>query len=90
MSDVYANPDEMRQFAYHLRKLATDFIGLKDSTRAKMNYLNETWRDNENALFTQRFEQDLKPLDRLIETAEEYGNFLVRKASALDTYLNEK
>ncbi len=71
MSDVHGNPDEMRQFAYHLNKLAMDFRGLRDSTRAKMNHLNQSWRDNENTQFVQQFEQDVKPLEKLIDTAAE-------------------
>lgn len=90
MSDVHGNPDEMRQFAYHLKKLAMDFRGLKDSTRVKMNHLNQSWRDNENAQFAQQFEQDIKPLEKLIETAEKYSDFLKKKASKLDDFINTK
>lgn len=90
MSDVRGNPDEMRQFAYHLNKLAMDYRGLRDSTRAKMNHLSQSWRDKENAEFVQQFEQDLKPLDKLIDTAEKYSVFLKRKASKLDEVINTK
>lgn len=90
MADVHGNPDEMRQFAYHLNKLAMDFRGLKDATRAKMNHLCQSWRDNENAQFAQQFEQEIKPLEKLIQTAEEYSNFLKKKAATLDVYLNTK
>ncbi len=90
MADVHGNPDEMRQFAYHLNKLAMDLRGLRDSTRAKMNHLNQSWRDNENAQFVQQFEQDVKPLGKLIQTAEEYSIFLKKKAETLDLYLNTK
>lgn len=90
MSDVIGNPDEMRQFAYHLNKLAMDYRGLRDSTRAKMNHLSQSWRDKENAEFVQQFEQDLKPLDKLIDTAEKYSAFLKRKASKLDEVKNTK
>lgn len=90
MSDVIGNPDEMRHFAYHLNKLAMDYRGLRDSTRAKMNHLNQSWRDRENAEFVQQFEQDLKPLDRLIETAEKYSAFLKQKAAKLDEVKNIK
>jgi uncharacterized protein YukE len=90
MSDVHGNPDEMRQFAYHLNKLAMDFRSLRDSTRSKMNHLNQSWRDNENAQFAQQFEHDIKPLEKLIQTAEEYANFLKKKAATLDVYLSTK
>lgn len=90
MADVHGNPDEMRQFAYHLNKLAMEFRGLRDSTRSKMNHLNQSWRDNENAQFVQQFEQDVKPLEKLIDTAEKYSAFLKKKASKLDDFINAK
>jgi uncharacterized protein YukE len=90
MSDVIGNPDEMRQFAYHLNKLAMDFRGLKDSTRAKMNQLSQSWRDRENSEFVQQFEQDIKPLEKLIDTAERYSTFLKKKASKLDEVKNTR
>lgn len=90
MADVHGNPDEMRQFAYHLNKLAMDLRGLRDSTRAKMNHLNQSWRDNENVQFVQQFEQDVKPMEKLIETAEKYSAFLKKKASKLDEFINTK
>lgn len=90
MADVHGNPDEMRQFAYHLTKLGMDLRGLRDATRAKMNHLNQSWRDNENAQFVQQFEQDVKPLERLIETCERYSDFLKKKASKLDDFINTK
>lgn len=90
MADVHGNPDEMRTFANHLNKLATEFRALKDSTRAKMSHLGQSWKDNENAQFAQQFEHDIKPLERLIQTAEEYSNFLKKKAGTLDIYLNTK
>lgn len=90
MSQVDGDPDEMRQFASHLNRLADEFRSLKDSTRAKMNHLNQSWRDEENSQFVEQFEQDVKPIDKLIQTAEEYSNFLIKKASTLDIYLNTK
>jgi len=90
MSQVHGNPDEMRQFAYHLNKLSRDIRGLRDSTRVKMSHLNESWRDNENSQFVQQFEQDVKPMEKLIQTAEEYSNFLKKKAATLDAYLSTK
>ena len=90
MSDVIGNPEEMRQFANHLNKLAMDFRGLRDSTRAKMNHLNQSWRDKENTQFVQQFEQDVKPLEKLIETAEKYSAFLKRKAAKLDDVINTR
>lgn len=90
MAGAIVDPEELRKFSYHLQKISMDLRGLKDSTRVKMNHLNQTWKDQENAKFVQQFEQDMKLLDKLMHTAEEYSAFLKRKASSLDPYFNTK
>lgn len=90
MEGAIVNPEELKQFAYHLSKSAMDLRGIRDSTRAKMNHLNQSWRDNENQKFVQMFEQDMRPLERLMQTMDEYSNFLKRKAASLDPYFNTR
>lgn len=90
MPDVHVNPDELRQFAAHLKKLATELTALRNLTKAKANHLSQSWRDNENKQFAMQFDRDIKPIERLIKTAEEYSQFLKRKATAVDVYINTK
>jgi uncharacterized protein YukE len=90
MSDVHGNPDEIRQFARHLKKLANELSNLRNSTRSKMNHLNQSWRDKENAQFVEQFEKDIRPLAKLIKTSEKYSKFLEKKAKSLDNYLKTK
>ena len=90
MANVIVDPEEMRKFANYLLKLAMDLRTMKMETRYKMHHLNQSWRDNENARFVQQFEQELKPLDKLIQMAEDYRRFLLLKASTLDNYFNTK
>lgn len=90
MANAIIDPEELRKFSYHLQNVSRDIKGLKESTRAKMNHLNQTWRDNENSKFVQQFEQDIKQLDKLIHTAEEYANFLKRKADSTQPYFDSR
>lgn len=90
MAGAIVDPEELRKFSYHLQKVSMDLRGLKDSTKVKMNHLSQSWKDNENAKFIQQFEQETKMLDKLIHIAEEYSNFLKRKASSLDPYFNTR
>ncbi len=88
MTKIVIEPEELHRFAAHLMQFQMRLNELKTETRGKMNHLNETWRDQENAKFVQQFEQDMKPLEKLIHTAEEYSQFLKRKASSTDHYFN--
>lgn len=90
MSNVHANPEEMKQFAYHLNKFAMDLRGLKDVTKGKMSHLNQSWKDGENTQFMDKYEQAIKPMENLIQTLELYSAFLKKKASTLEVFLNTK
>lgn len=90
MSNVHGDPEEMKQFAYHLNKFAMDLRGLKDVTKGKMSHLNQSWKDKENAQFMEKYEQAIKPMENLIQTLEAYNAFLKKKASTLEVYLNTK
>ncbi len=87
MSDVRANPNDLRDFAKHLKKSSEDLQRLRNTTKAKMQQLNQSWRDQENARFVEQFEQEMKSLEKLTKTAEDYSKFLTRKAEALEAYL---
>lgn len=90
MSQVHGNPDEMRVFVNKLNEFAAILSNLKTKTKSDLNQLNQSWRDRENQKFYERLSNDLKPIDNLIRTAEEYRNFLNKKAQTLDNYLNTK
>lgn len=90
MSNVHADPEEIKQFAYHLNKFAMDLRGLKDVTKGKMSHLNQSWKDGENTQFMDKYEQAIKPMENLIQTLDAYSAFLKKKASALEVFLNTK
>lgn len=90
MSDVHGNPDEIRLFATHLRQFSSNLGELRGATLSRMADLNQSWKDRENSEFVDRYREVIGPLDPLIATLDEYAAFLVRKAAALDSYLNTK
>lgn len=90
MSDVHANPEEMKAFAYHLTKFAMELRGLRDVTKSRMSHLHESWRDNEHTQFIEKYEQAIAPMEPLIQTLDDYSAFLKRKAGALETFLNTR
>ena len=90
MPEVNGNPSEMRAFAAHLAKFSQDLRELTSETRGRMAHLSETWRDQENARFAEKYTAAIKPQDHLIATLDEYRIFLIRKAEALEQYLNTR
>ena len=90
MASAIVNPDELREFSSYLAKVAGQLSELKAKTGMRMSHLNQTWKDQENAKFTERFVQDIKQVEKLIETANEYSKFLSKKAQSLDAYFNTK
>jgi hypothetical protein len=51
-----------------------------------MHQLAVSWRDQEHAKFAAEFEQELKQLNRLIESSERHVPYLVRKAELIEEY----
>lgn len=90
MSDVHGNPVEMRAFAAHLAKFSQNLKEQTSETRSRMAHLGESWRDQENARFAEKYNAAIKPLDHLVLTLDEYRVFLIRKAEALEQFLNTR
>ncbi len=90
MSDVHGNPDEMRQFAYHLTKFSMDLRTMDSQTKAKMNQLNQTWRDRKSQEFTEKYHNTVRALPPLIETLEGYSAYLKEAAALLDEFLKKR
>jgi hypothetical protein len=56
----------------------------------RMSELAQTWRDQEQAKFTEEFEQTMKVLMRFLESSEKHIPFLLRKADRIDEYLQQR
>ncbi len=90
MSQAIANPVEIRKFAQQLKRFSAELKSQLGTTKGKMQVLGQTWRDREHVKFSQNFNQATKPLYTLITDMEEYSQFLMRKAQAVEKYLNQK
>ena len=82
MPQVDGDPVEMRAFAAHLAKFSESLKGLNRETRSRMAHLSQSWRDQDNARFSGKYEVAIKPMDHLVNTLDEYRAFLLRKAQA--------
>lgn len=87
MTQAVADPDELRQFAANLNRFAEELRQRSSLLAAQMNQLEQTWRDEQQRKFSGEFQDQMRQLQRLIQTTEEHVPYLVRKAEQLDSYL---
>lgn len=88
MPQAVVDPEELRQFAKHLKKFNTDLRDRFGWLNNELNALAATWRDQEHKKFCQTFEEQLKTIGRFLEHSEAHVPYLVRKADQIDDYLH--
>jgi uncharacterized protein YukE len=90
MPQAIVDPDELRRFAAALRKFNGDMRDRLTSLGSQMAGLTKTWRDQEQKKFTEEFEQHLKVISRFMDLTEQHIPYLLRKAEAIDQYLQSR
>ena len=68
MSQAIANPDELRRFAQMLKKFNAGLGDQMAALSGQLEALSTSWRDQENAKFTDEFQQNLRVMARFIES----------------------
>ena len=87
MSQAVVDPEQLRQFAAHLKRFSEDLKQQSTGLASQMNQLEQTWRDEQQRKFTEEFSDQLRQLSRLIQTTEQHVPYLMRKAEQIDAYL---
>ncbi len=90
MAKAVVDPDELRRFAEELKRFNGDIQNSMSSLQARFAALSDTWSDHEHAKFAQDFQETMKVLRRFIETSNQQGPFLLRKAQRIEEYLNQR
>ncbi|MDZ4817656.1 MAG: WXG100 family type VII secretion target [Planctomycetota bacterium] len=90
MSQAIVNPAELRRFAQQLKHFNTELVTQMSAIQRQMVALGSTWRDQEQQKFTEEFEQQMKTINRFVESSEQYVPFLLRKAERIDEYLQQR
>ncbi len=90
MSQIIANPEELRRFAHALNKFNEGLTESLNALNTQLNNLSATWRDQENMKFTEEFASNMKLCARFVESNNEYIPFLMRKAQRIDEYLSQR
>ena len=87
MSQAVVDPEQLRQFAAHLKRFSEDLKQQSAGLASQMNQLEQTWRDEQQRKFGEEFSDQMRQLTRLIKTTEQHVPYLMRKAEQIDAYL---
>lgn len=90
MAQAIVDPAELRRFAQQLRRFNQDVSKQLTMLQGQFVKLADTWRDQEQKKFTERFEMEIIALSRLIEQTSEYIPFLMRKADRVEEYIQQR
>lgn len=86
MADVRLTPQELRNFAKHLKDTAQAIKDKKSVTDRRFHELHNKWRDARYESFKKTFAQAEKGIDEFLKQAEAFSAYLSRKAARADDY----
>ena len=90
MAQAIADPDELRRFAEELKRFNNDLQNSMASLNARFSALSDTWQDQEHLKFAEDYQETMKMLRKFIESSNNQGPFLLRKAQRIEEYLNHR
>ena len=90
MAQAIANPEELRAFALKLKQFNSTLSDQASGLANHLETLSTTWRDQENAKFTEEFKDHLRLLGAFVEANEQHIPYLLRKAERLEEYLSQR
>lgn len=90
MAKAVVDPAELRRFAQDLKKFALELQTQTGALNARMATLSQTWRDQEQAKFSEDFDSTVRVLQKFTKAAEQHVPYLLRKADAAEAYLNQR
>ncbi|MEW4490055.1 WXG100 family type VII secretion target [Thalassoglobus sp. JC818] len=90
MAQAIANPEELRAFAMKLKQFNSTLSDQAASLASQLDALSTTWRDQENAKFTEEFKDHMRLLAAFVEANNQHIPYLLRKAERIEEYLNQR
>ena len=87
MPQAIVDPDDVRQFALHLKKFNSELRDRLALLNNQLNALGMTWRDQEHKRFAEQFEGHTKDMARFIEANDTHIRYLIGKAEQIEEYL---
>ena len=90
MAKAVVDPNEMRRFAAELKRFNANMQAELVGIHRQFVRLGETWQDQEHAKFAEDFERMVHALTRFVEVSEKQVPSLLRKAEAIQNYLDQR
>jgi len=90
MAKAVVNPEELRRFAFDLKRFNDDLKGQLTTVHRQFVKLGETWQDQEHAKFAEIFDQMMKALTKFVDASDRHIPFLLRKAERIQEYLDQR
>ncbi|WP_437201227.1 WXG100 family type VII secretion target [Planctomicrobium sp. SH664] len=90
MAQAIANPEDLRGFALKLKQFNNSLADQATMLSGQLDALSATWRDQENAKFSEEFKEHLRLLAQFVEANNRHIPYLLRKAERLDEYLQQR
>jgi len=87
MAKAIVDPEQLQRFAGNLTRFTADLRERSATLNHQYNRLGETWRDQEQERFTEEFTVMMAALERFASVAEQQVPILMRKAAAIEAYL---
>ena len=90
MAQAIMDPEEVRRFASELKRFNEDVQGKASSLQARFQALGSTWQDQDFEKFADEFVTTMKVLKKFVEVSEKQTPYLLRKAQAIERYLEQR
>ena len=90
MPQAIVDPEELRRFAVGLKKFSNEVQERITVLNGQLTAVGRTWRDQEHKKFSEEFEQHMRVVARFTEITREYIPYLLRKAEAIEQYLQQR
>lgn len=90
MSQAIVDPNELRRFAATLKRFKADLQTSAAGVHGSLVSLGDTWRDQEHDRFREEFEREMQEFERFYEQADDFIQYLLRKAERIEEYLSQR
>lgn len=88
MSRAAVDPEELRRFAFDLKRFNTEMQSQIVSIQRRFVKLGETWQDQEHQKFADDFEKIIGAMAKFVDATDKHIPFLLRKAQKIQEYLD--
>lgn len=88
MNQAIVDPEQLRRFASNLKVFTEELQQRSVALTSQMNQLEQSWRDQQQRKFSRDFEDQMRQMNRLLESARLHIPYLLRKAEQVEQYLH--